>query len=358
MPWRRWLRISRRPGCARSGAQFRLWDGAVPYTRAIDARQPEHVGYNPAISGLNLNYNRVRFEWKRGSGGYSVTMDARSRRYRPEVRVARMTISQRRGPVYSYSDGGDHDSWSVARGALGNGGARWLPVRKPAAYAAEVFATFARSHGIELDAAQPMRAAPSGEALVVHRSGPLRGILQSMLKYSNNMTAELVGMTATAARLGKPASLRASARAMSRWAGRALDLGSARLVDHSGLGDRSRLDAAEMARMLARVHGAGALGELLKPIPMRSANGGIDRGHPVKVAAKTGTLYFVSALAGYATVPGGRDLAFTILTADTDRRAGLDLSGAGRPAGARSWNIRAKRLQQKLIERWAGVYGG
>ncbi|RBI70360.1 D-alanyl-D-alanine carboxypeptidase/D-alanyl-D-alanine-endopeptidase [Roseovarius sp. TE539] len=336
---------------------FRVWGGALPFSRAIDTSQPEHVGYNPALSGLSLNYNRVYFEWKRGSGGYSVSMDARSSRYRPEVQVARMKVSDRRSPVYSYFDKGDHDSWTVARGALGNGGARWLPVRKPAAYAGEVFATFARSHGIELGKAKTAGKAPAGKALVVHRSDPLRRILRGMLKYSNNMTAELVGMAATAARQGRPGSLRASARAMSRWSGEALGLGSAQLVDHSGLGDASRLNSAEIARMLVRVHADNRLEPLLKPIPLRDENGRIDKGHPVKVAAKTGTLYFVSALAGYATVPGGRQLAFAILTADTDRRARINRAIQERPPGARSWNIRSKRLQQALIERWSTVYG-
>jgi D-alanyl-D-alanine carboxypeptidase/D-alanyl-D-alanine-endopeptidase (penicillin-binding protein 4) len=79
--------------------QFRVWGGAVPFKRAIDESQPEHVGYNPAISGLNLNYNRVHFEWKRAGGKYTVSMDARSGRYRPDVTVARMQIADRSVPV-------------------------------------------------------------------------------------------------------------------------------------------------------------------------------------------------------------------------------------------------------------------
>src|SRR6056297_3938483 len=105
--------------------QFRVWGGAVPFEKVIDPGQPAHVGYNPSISGLNLNYNRVHFEWRRGGEGYQVTMDARSQRYRPKVRVARMVISTRSSPVYTYKDRGDHDSWTVARGALGGRGARW-----------------------------------------------------------------------------------------------------------------------------------------------------------------------------------------------------------------------------------------
>lgn len=337
--------------------RLRVWGGALPFERVIDRTQPEHVGYNPSISGISLNYNRVHFGWQRTGDSYTVSMDARSSKYRPEVRVARMSVVSRSMPVYTYADKGDHDAWTVASGALGNGGARWLPVRKPEAYAAEVFSTFARSHGLELKIGPPLNRAPGGRVLVTHKSEPLHDILRGMLKYSNNLTAEMVGMSATARRLGRPAPLKTSARAMSRWARDELGLEGAVLVDHSGLGEASRLGSAALARALARVHDAGRLKPILKDIPLRNGDGRGNPDHPVKVAAKTGTLYFVSSLAGYMTAPDGTELAFAIFTANSRLRSGYDPSSGQRPRGARGWNARAKWLQQRLIERWGIVYG-
>lgn len=331
---------------------FRVYGGALPFVRELDSSQPVHVGYNPAISGLNLNHNRVHFEWKRSGDGYRVTLDARTRKYRPEVRVSRMSVAGRRSPVYTYRDRGDYDDWTVARAALGNGGARWLPVRKPEAYAGEVFATFARARGIVLKSPRPQDAAPEGAVLASHESRPLSEVLRGMLKYSNNLTAEAVGMTATAVRTGRVASLGASARAMSAWARTRLGMQGARLVDHSGLGDRSRLTPEATARVLAGVHGDGVLKPLFKTIPLR------DDGSGIEVAAKTGTLYFVSSLAGYMTAPGGADLAFAIFTSNARLRARIDRAKDERPDGARSWNKRAKTLQKDLIKRWGGLYGG
>ena len=154
--------------------RLRIWEGAVPFARVIDKTQPEHVGYNPSVSGLNLNFNRVHFEWKRSGAAYNVTMQARSLRYRPEVRTARMSIETRGQPVFVYKDGGDHDKWSVAKSALGNGGARWLPVRRPGDYAGDVFATLARSQGIVLRIGPPLKSAPKGQVLVQHSSVPLK----------------------------------------------------------------------------------------------------------------------------------------------------------------------------------------
>lgn len=350
-------------GLAKTGLReirgsFRVWGGAVPFKRAIDERQPEHAGYNPALSGLNLNYNRVHFEWKRANGKYAVTMDARSARYRPDVTIARMRIADRSTPVYTYKDAGSHDDWSVARAALGNGGARWLPVRKPELYAGEVFATFARSHGVQTGAPRPISDLPGGAALVTHASAPLSTILRDMLKFSTNLTAEMVGLAASAKRRGTVVDLSQSARDMNSWAASTYGMSGAALKDHSGLSDRSRLTAAAMAQALARAHRAGLLRPLLRNVDLRDSQGRPNRNHPVKVVAKTGTLYFVSALAGYATTPGGAELAFAIFTASDSLRARIDPSQDDSPPGARGWNRRSKQLQQALIERWGAVYGG
>ena len=129
------------------------------------------------------------------------------------------------------------------------------------------------------------------------------------------------------------------------------------LVDHSGLGATSRLTATGMARGLAHVHGAGRLKPILKEIGLRDSNGRTNKAHPVKVMAKTGTLYFVSSLAGYMTAPNGRELSFAVFTADTARRAKIDTANTERPPGARGWNRRAKNLQQVFIERWGEAHG-
>jgi len=129
---------------------FLVWGEALARVDEIDPQQLDHLGYNPAIAGLNLNFNRVHFEWKRQGGDYTVTMDARSENYRPPVTVSQMRIVDRTTPVYAYADGGGVDRWSVARRALNNFGSRWLPVRYPALYAGEVFGVFARAQGVVL----------------------------------------------------------------------------------------------------------------------------------------------------------------------------------------------------------------
>jgi len=333
--------------------RFLVWGGALPAIPQIDKDQPQHVGYNPSISGVALNYNRVFFEWKRSSSGYAITMDARSLNYRPDVQIARMAVAQRDTPVYTYTRRGNIDHWTVAQGALGNSGGRWLPVRRPALYAAEVFRTLVRAHGIVLPPEAEASSAPNAPTVLAElRSAPLADLLREMLKYSTNLSAEMIGLASSQADGTSVPNLAASAKKMSRWAEQAGGVAGVGLVDHSGLGDASRLSPRALVALLQKAHADQNLRPLMKPFLLRDEKGRPKRNHPVQVAAKTGTLNFVSSLAGFATCQGGRDVVFAIFAANTQRRAAIPDDEKERPRGARAWNGRAKMLQGRLIEHW------
>ena len=336
--------------------EFKVFENNLPVQTVIDINQPDHVGYNPAVTGVALNFNRVHFEWKRGADGYEVTMDGRSDKYRPAVAMAAMQVADRNAPLYTYRDGGMRDDWSVAAPALGKGGARWLPVRKPGLYAGDVFATMAGAQGIRLRGLSLIDTLPEGEVIASHRSAPLREILVDMLRYSNNLVAEMTGLAATLARGGAPVTLKDSAAAMNEWAKISLDMRQPTLVDHSGLGEDSRLSTSDMVTALVKVYGSQTLKPILRTIIFRDSKGRPMTNQPITVEAKTGTLNFVSALAGYITTPEDRVMAFAVFSADEARRATLSKAQRERPAGGAAWNARAKRLQQGLIERWSAYY--
>ncbi|SFE83906.1 D-alanyl-D-alanine carboxypeptidase/D-alanyl-D-alanine endopeptidase [Roseivivax sediminis] len=335
-----------------------VWGGAQVEQRQIDPAQPDHVGYNPSVSGLNLNFNRVHFEWNRTGESYAVTMDGRSGSRRPPVSMARMVVVARRTPVYTYRDAEGRDDWTVAKGALGSGGSRWLPVRRAAFYAGEVFQAVAGAEGLRLKAPIEIDALPEETTeLAVRESQPLETILQGMLKYSTNLTAEVVGCAASAARGEEPATLAESAEMMNAWAREALGLEEVALIDHSGLGDGSRIAPADMCRALVALRRRMELKPLLKPIPIRDDARRVLPNHPLDVHAKTGTLNFVSGLAGYIDCPDGTELAFAIFSGDLEHRATIPREDREGPPGARTYNTRAKKFQMALIKRWGLLYG-
>jgi D-alanyl-D-alanine carboxypeptidase/D-alanyl-D-alanine-endopeptidase (penicillin-binding protein 4) len=340
-----------------TGAQgFRVWGGALPYTEEIAPDQLDHLAYNPSISGLNLNFNRVFFAWARSGSGWRLTLDARGDNHRPEVQVARITAEPRSLPVYTYRREDGVDVWTVAARQLGDSGSRWLPVRDPALYAGQAFRGLAAGAGVTLPAPTAIEALPEGATEVAALdSDPLEAIVIDMLRYSTNLTAEVVGLAASQARGLTPASPEESAAAMNRWIGERTGA-RMRLVDHSGLGVESRMTAQEMAIMLAAPGVMGVLRPLLRDIPLTDPAGAPLRLPPAIVRAKTGTLNFVSTLAGYARTTPGADLAFAIFAADPERRAAAaSASDEEIPPGSRDWIARARRLQQTLLQRWGTI---
>ena len=336
--------------------RFIVDGSALPMTPQIDEEQPPHVAYNPAVNGLNLNYNRVYFGWEKDANGYRIDMEARALRYRPAVKMARMQLKERGSPVYTYRDGGVWDEWTVSRSALSKEGARWLPVRKPNRYVGEIFQSLARAEGLNLPLAEVSKSVVPGVTLVSHESVSLADIVQKMLKYSTNLTAETVGMAATKTRLGTAVPLIESAAQMSRWARDRFGASGLSLVDHSGLSDRSRITADDMVRILIKAREGTELYALLKDIKMRNSKGNLARSAPTGFRAKTGTLNFVAGLGGYVTTASGRELAFAIFSADRTRRALIPVAQRERPKGASSWNRRAKILQYKMLNRWCHKY--
>jgi len=332
-----------------------VYSGAIAYQRMIDPDQPDYLGYDPSLSGLNLNFNRIYFEWSRTKNGFQVSLTARAVKFRPRVTMASMKIVERKSPVFSITSTARKDNWTVAKSGLSRKGWRWLPVRRPQFYTADVFRTVARSFGIDLPAFVATDSPPTGRVFAQWRSDPLQDILRTMLKYSTNIVAEAIGMSASIAKGASPKTLAQSGQMMSDWINSATGATQVKMTNHSGLGSDSRVSASDMVQVLLSSGWNGSLRGLMKEIPFRNNKDKPLKDSPVKVRAKTGTLNFVSALAGYAEAPGGRKLVFAILAADLSRRAKIPKSRRERPPGARGWNRGAKKLQQNLLQRWAVV---
>jgi D-alanyl-D-alanine carboxypeptidase/D-alanyl-D-alanine-endopeptidase (penicillin-binding protein 4) len=328
---------------------FLVWDEALRNVDEIDSDQLDHFGYNPTVTGLNLNYNRVHFEWKREDDDFIITMDARSENYRPSVTTSRINIVDRPDPVFTYRDVDGVDQWTVARTSLNDEGSRWLPVRKPGLYAGEVFAIFARSHGIVLKPPQETLVEPTGQVLASKEGAPLAQVMQGMLRYSTNLTAEVAGLTATNQRVGEKRGMRTSAIGMARWMTTRCGGITPHFVDHSGLGDLSRVSPVDMVKMLSAPGVLETLQPIMRDIRLVGDDQQINDHDGISVRAKTGTLNFVSTLAGYLRTDKGRVLAFAIFASDLDAREVGKQDGSERPRGTRTYNTRARRLQHDIL---------
>lgn len=325
-----------------------VWGGALPRIGRLDPAQDEHLPYNPSISGMILNFNRVHLDWRRGDKGYQLSLQARGRKLSPRAYTASVAAVDRALPLFTY-EAGKLESWTIARRSLGKSGSRWLPVRRPELYAGDVFQTLCRARGLALPNPEVIEILPEGVEIARHESPELRRIVRDMMEYSTNLTAEVIGLAAS--RAGDTA---VSAASMADWLRGQGIAGDFAFHDHSGLSPRNRVTARVLAQLVAGPGAARGLRGLMKTIPLRDAQGKRKQSD-IAVEAKTGTLNFVSNLAGYAQRPGGRELAFAILTGDEPRRAASE--GQELPEGVTGWTKRSKTLQQALIEGWVGEFG-
>ncbi|MFV0474034.1 MAG: D-alanyl-D-alanine carboxypeptidase/D-alanyl-D-alanine-endopeptidase [Pikeienuella sp.] len=358
-------------GLKRVDGRFIVDGQLLPTIERIDMSQPETAAYNPSVGALNLNFNRVFAEWTRKGGNHDFRVEARAEGMSPATTAVRLEVADatRSGAVFDYlgagEDEGGPETWRVAKSALGAKGARWLPVRRPAPYAGEVMRELCAEAGIALPEPVEGAAPLVSEVLARVESRPLSAVLQDMLKYSTNLTAEAVGMAAARANGASPDTLAASAAAMNAWAASFAGFPQGdpgfQLTNHSGLAPDSRTSVRRLAEILAAgakrgfpALDGGRAATLKGLLPQRNY---LDKGAtapPIEasVRAKTGTMNFVSALAGYIEPERGRRMVFAIIMADLSARDAIADQEIESPPGARAWSGRARALQRALIRSW------
>ncbi|MEM6661918.1 MAG: D-alanyl-D-alanine carboxypeptidase/D-alanyl-D-alanine-endopeptidase [Pseudomonadota bacterium] len=355
------LAASLRKGGLRSVTGRLIADGsALTQVREIDSSQSADASYNPSVSALNLNFNRVHVKWDARKG--SVSVEAEAERLSPAVDIVRVAVAKQTGqPLFRLRRSEGRENWVMSKEAYRGRAARWLPVKQPEPYAGEVFRTVAKSQGIALPAPTSAPAPGAKHVLATQRSRPLGEILRTMLRFSTNLTAEVTGSAATHAVGVDAPSLAHSADIMNAWAasvaGFPIGDPGFRFANHSGLSVEGRVSPRRMVELLT------ALGRRAPDPGARHSRlpGGIAgylRRHNVaakdvpldydrlEVVAKTGTMNFIRGLAGYIATPRGKRLAFAIFSNDLARRA---------PGGQRvnrRWMGRAKGFERALIRSW------
>lgn len=359
----------KRAGIRRIRGKFIFDESFLQSTDSINAKQPAAVSYNPGLSALSLNYNRVQLEWRHrpGSTNFRTTVWSPAESGVLPVQAIQIGVlphGQERHIKFLHA-ATDLDRWLLSR-ALPQKGWETLPVRTdPGRIAALIFRTLCKKNGISLPLPQAAQLPDSAVALYTHQSEPLAKLLSGVLRYSNNLSAELVGQVATRRLAGRPLSLRESASALVSWYRARLpevDWQSFMSANHSGLSSTSRHTPRQLAAILQygwqmpkqeSARGTDFLS--LLPPPRWSEGAARER-----VRVKSGTMHYADGLVGYLSAKSGRQLGFVILLTDFARRAALDaafdIRFAAQPPGAVTWTKRAKKLERALVTRWMDHY--
>lgn len=191
--------------------------------------------------------------------------------------------------------------------------------------------------------------APSGAPVIASvKSAPLTVRVGDMMRYSDNVLAESLGIELAEATGGEPSISGGAQAVLKTLRTNGFDVGDATLVDSSGLSYSDRVPASLLDELMSAAAGNGRpkLRSLLDSLPVAHGTGTLaDRFFPAStdgagwVRGKTGTLTGVSSLTGTVQTVDGRVLAFAMISGGTspaDARPAVDaVVGALRDCGCR-----------------------
>ena len=169
----------------------------------------------------------------------------------------------------------------------------------------------------DIDDVSPKPDASSMRVLYTHRSRPLAGITEPLLKESINIYAEAVfrlGTGPTGGRMNDDA-IAALRMRLPMWG---LPVDAIQLVDGSGLSRRDTIAAETIVRVLQRMYDATGMSPWMQGLPIAGRDGTLENRLKGTAAAdnvrgKTGTMSNIRSLAGYIRTRDGEPLAFAIM---------------------------------------------
>ena len=324
----------------------------------INTRQPQAAGYNPGVSALSVNFNRIRVKWQNNAEGPSGEALAVSDGLIVPLGDVRFAPGEETLPGPFVRAGQiSEDRWLLSP-KLAPQGEDWLPLGNPALAAAELLRLLASEEGVTLPSPTSRATSPNAKEIARHQSENLAEIVRDVLRYSNNAAAELIGLAASRTLAGPQGSLDGSAATLSNWwRGKMpeIDWNGFFLENHSGLSSTSRATPRQLVAMLT--HAAGRPSGATFHDLLRAASWKAPNGKTVNIRAKTGTIAYGRGLAGYIDAADGRQLAFAVFFNDLRERAAMDAAFDPRAdsneSASRPWRNRALRMEEMLLNGWA-----
>lgn len=186
----------------------------------------------------------------------------------------------------------------------------------PPLLGAETLASLLRSRGVTVDGTATAGVTPPGTVEVAGLDSlPVRRLVEEVLVESDNTASEVLTKE-LAVHAGQPGTTAAgTAATLANLREHALPIGGVAITDGSGL-DRNNRVTCEL--LTALLDDEGLDSDLGRALPVSGRNGTLRtrfRQTPAegRVAAKTGTLKDVSALAGFVTTTNGTRYSFSVI---------------------------------------------
>jgi D-alanyl-D-alanine carboxypeptidase/D-alanyl-D-alanine-endopeptidase (penicillin-binding protein 4) len=270
----------------------------------IRAKPARRMGEKPVISiDPPTRYVTVENEAKTSWAGANVDLDAEVKETKPRKSKKETNVIRIRGTIPNTIR-----EYNFQRG-----------VPDPAIYTGTVLLEALERHGITVKGGLRREAVPESALLLfTHSSKPLREVLRSLGKFSNNFTAEQLVKALAAKRFGPPGSIPKGLKVLREYLE---SLGIPRqdfvLDNGSGLTRLSSVAADDFVRLLYDLYVSPWRDDFIASLAIGGVDGTLARKFKGgrltgKMYAKTGTLNDVKALSGYVFDDKAR-LAFSFL---------------------------------------------
>lgn len=329
--------------------------GLFTSKNVLNKDMPVNAKYNPGFGPLNLNGNTVY--------AMKITDDKgkfESCELLPSLPENRAYLYD--GPhvlLYArYSETGGAETWGLPSDG------KWenrlqLPVKNTALFTASVFRKLCSFHGIVLPPPGKGVTAAGAKTITTHESRKLPLILKNMLFTSDNLKSEISGTMAyqKLCEQNKNSSITVEEFFQKKFPSVKWD--EFRLTNYSGLTDINRATPEQTVAMLiylskSELHKNG-LSELL---PLSGLDGTMkskldSQDTAFKVYAKTGTIYFASALAGEFIASSGKKYLFSVFIDNKEKRKQYTAAGiCGIEAAnqAEKWSVYAAKSIELFIQ--------
>ncbi len=297
---------------------------------AIEDTQKDEDSYNTALSSLSSDFNLFDFHYR-----YEEKTNTLTYFYYPDVGQ-----TFRPGTNFDAYDL-EHTDWEIPRD-LKTSGKEQLPLRNAGLATAKKFQMLCGKIGLKLPDPEP-RATPSfAQEMVSHKSLSLREILSLGMEYSNNLVFESLLLNSA-----KKSTLKEAAESMQIFFAEKIKIKDKIQINNgSGLAHDNKLSPRFLLEVfklwgddhIAYMPISGVKGTLAKRM--------LEPPMPINVWAKTGTMDYVSSLAGTLFTKSGKKLTFVIMSNNKSNYVGPK----------EWWNNRARTLQDQLLELWHNDY--
>lgn len=218
----------------------------------------------------------------------------------------------------------------VVTGSIPAGGSttsEWMAVWEPTGYAAALFRSSLKRHGVTVLGSTVRAATPAGAAELARReSMPLRELQVPFLKLSNNLHAEILVKSMGRAVAGEGSWDAGRPVLVDALTGLGVT-GALSMADGSGLSRMDQISPNQLAQLLSGAEDRPWFPDWFAALPVAGKSdrmvGGTLRSRMAGTAAegavhaKTGSLTGVTGLSGYVDTAAGDRLVFSMLTNNT-----------------------------------------